>query len=95
MLSDNKSAVGISMTPHGKIHKRHVALSFHRFRSSIASGIVTYQFIDGEHNPADMLSMCWAQNDIWLTLKPIIFCPEGTMECFHNDSLEQCGSSVS
>ena len=32
MFGDNKSVVDSSMTPHGKIHKRHVALSFHHVR---------------------------------------------------------------
>ena len=47
MFGDNKSVVDSSMSPNVKIHKHHVVLSFHRVRESIASGIVTYQFIDG------------------------------------------------
>ena len=31
-FGDDKSVVDSSMTPNGKIHKRHVALSFYRVR---------------------------------------------------------------
>ena len=64
MFGDYKSAVDSSMTLNGKIHKRHVALSFHRVRTSTASGIFKYQFIDGKHNQADVLSEYWAHDDI-------------------------------
>ena len=88
MFGDNKSVVDSSMTPNGKLHKRHIALSFHRVRESIAAGIVNYLFIDGKHNPADALSKHWAHNDIWPTLKPILFWPGDTMECFESEKLE-------
>ena len=60
----NKTVVDSSVTPNGKIHKRHVALSFHRVRENIAAGIVSYQFIDGKHKPEDVLSNNWAHNDV-------------------------------
>lgn len=56
MFGDNKSAVDSSMTPHRKIYERHVALSFHRVREAIAAKIISYHFIDGKDNPADVLS---------------------------------------
>ena len=59
MFGDNRSVVDSSMTPHAKIHKRHVALSFHRIREAIAANIVDYFFIPGEINPADILSKHW------------------------------------
>ena len=64
VLGDNKSFVDSIMSPHGKIHKRHVVLSFHRVRGSTAAAIVTCQFIDGKCNPADVSRKHWAQNDI-------------------------------
>ena len=73
MFGDNKSVVDSSMTPHGKMRKRHIALSFHRVRESIAAKIVSYHFIDGKDNPADILSKHWAHNDIWPLLKAILF----------------------
>ena len=73
MFGDNKIAVDSSMTPNGKVHKLHTELSFHRFRESIAAEIVTYQFIDGKHKPSGLLSKNWAHNDVWPTIKPILF----------------------
>ena len=64
MFDDNKNVVDSSVTPNGKIHKRHIALSFHRVKESIAARIVIYQFVDGKHNPVDSLSKNWAHNDV-------------------------------
>ena len=86
MFGDNKSVVNSSMTPHGKTHKRHAALSFHRVRESIAAKIIYYHFIDDKDNHADILSKHWAHNDIWPLLKVILFWPGDTMECLDNNS---------
>lgn len=64
MFGDNKSVVDSSMTPHGKTHKRHIALSFHRVREAIAANTINYQFIDSGINPADILSKHWGYSDI-------------------------------
>ena len=42
------------MTPQGKIHKMHVALSFNHVREAIAAKIVSYRFINGKINPVDI-----------------------------------------
>ena len=78
----------LCVTPIGKIHKPHMSLSFHRVRESIATKIVDYKFVYEKHNPEDVLSKHWAHNDIWSTLKPILFCPRDTMECFDNEKVE-------
>ena len=88
VLGVNKSVVDSIMAPNGKIHKIHAALSFHRVRESIAAVFVTYKFIDGKHNLEDVLRNHWAHNDVWPTLKPILFWTGDTMECFNNDILE-------
>ena len=72
VFGDNIAVVNGSTTPHAKIHKRHVALSFHRVREAIASKIVSYHFIKGEINPADILSKHWGHSKIWPTLKPFL-----------------------
>ena len=54
MLSENRSVVDSSITPHGNICKILIALSFYLVRESIASKIVTHQIIDGKCNPVDM-----------------------------------------
>lgn len=73
VFGDNKSVVDRSMTPCAKIHKRHVALSFHRVRESIAAKIIGYYFIKGETNPADILSKHWSHANIWKLLQPLSF----------------------
>jgi hypothetical protein len=56
MFGDNESAVNSSNIPAGKLHKRHVALSWHRVRESIAAKILYFIHIPGAMNPSDMLS---------------------------------------
>ena len=73
MFGENDSVINSTMTPSGKIHKRHVALSFHRVREAIAAKIISYQFINSEINPADILSKDWARRNVWPTLKPLLF----------------------
>ena len=75
------------MTSNENIHKSLIALSFRRVRESIAAVIVNYQFIDGKHNPEIFLSKHWEHNEILPTLKPILFCPGDTIECFDNNNL--------
>ena len=41
MLEDNDSALNSGMIPEGKIHKRHVTLSFHRIREAIAANVIS------------------------------------------------------
>ena len=73
MIGDNESVVNSSSLPHEKLHKRHIALSFHRVREAIASKMVSFHFIPGVNNPADILSKHWGYSQIWDTLKPILF----------------------
>jgi hypothetical protein len=42
MFRDSKSVVDSSMGLHGKLHKHHTMLSFHRVREAIVSGIVGF-----------------------------------------------------
>ena len=74
MFGDNKTVVDSSTIPHGKLHKRHTALSFHRVREAIASKMVEFHHLPGSVNPADILSKHWAYSDIWEnSLKPLLF----------------------
>jgi hypothetical protein len=59
MFGDNKSVADSSMQLHAKLHKRHIMLFFHRVREAIAAGIVTFHFLSGDDNPADILSKHW------------------------------------
>ena len=73
MFGDNQSVVNSSIQVHGKLHKRHTMLSFHRVREAIASGYVTFHFISGDMNPADILSKHWGYAQVWTRLKALLF----------------------
>jgi hypothetical protein len=53
MFGDNKTVAESSIRPHAKLHKRPMALSFHRVREAIATKIVGFYHVDGVRNPAD------------------------------------------
>ena len=73
MFGDNKAVVDSSSTPHAKLHKRHTALSFHRVREAIASGIIRFVFIRSEENAADILSKHWGFQQAWPLLRVLLF----------------------
>jgi hypothetical protein len=73
MFGDNESVVNSSSIPHAKLHKRHVALSFHRVRQAIASKFVGFYFLPGVDNPADILSKHWSYASNWENLKCLLF----------------------
>lgn len=84
MFGDNESVVGSSTKVHAKLHKRHTALSFHRVREAIASGFVTFHFIKGTMNPADILSKHWGHSDVWKLLRPLLFWEGDTADLIGN-----------
>ena len=45
LFGDNNSVVGSSTTPDAKLSKRHVMLSFHKVRETVAYGMVCFHFI--------------------------------------------------
>jgi len=73
MFGDNKSVVDSSTTPDARLHKRWIALSFHRVREAIASGTIAFYHISGSINPADILSKHWGHQQVWKLLQPILF----------------------
>jgi len=73
MFGDNESVVNSATIPHGKLHKRHIMLSFHRVREVIASGMIIFTYLPGQYNPADILSKHWSYSDVWHLLKPLLF----------------------
>jgi hypothetical protein len=77
LYGDNMSVVNSSMQPHGKLTKRHMALSFHRVRECIAAKIFSYLYIPSAENPADILSKHWGYNQVWETLRAILFSING------------------
>ncbi len=73
MFGDNKSMVDSSTIPDSRLHKRHVALSWHRVREAIASSVYRLYHIDGKLNPADILSKHWSYMAIYRLLRPLLF----------------------
>jgi len=73
MFGDNESAVNTASVPHSKLHKRHNALSCHRTREAIATGVTRFHHIVGTANPADIHSKHWGHSSIWETLRPLLF----------------------
>ena len=69
MFGDNDSVVNSLMRTDAKLHKRHMALSFHRVRECIAANICRFYFIPGPRNPADILSKHWEYSDVWRMLR--------------------------
>ena len=74
VFGDNKTVVDTASTPHGKLSKRHTALSYHRVREAVASGVIGFYHLSGEFNPSDIVSKHWAFQAVWhSTLRPILF----------------------
>jgi hypothetical protein len=73
MFGDNESVVNSSIFPHAKLHKRHMALSFHRVREAMAAGIFEFHHIFGVINPSDLLSKHWGYQQVWTLLQPLLF----------------------
>jgi len=84
LFGDNRSVVNTSAKPHSKLHKRHNALSFHRVHEAVASRYVSFTFIDGEYNPADILSKHWGYQQVWKILKPILFFGGNTADLYED-----------
>ena len=82
MFGDNKSVVDSSSKPHAVLHKRHTSLSFHRVREAIASKIIVFYHINGNINPADILSKHWGYQQIWPMLQALLFWQGDTMELY-------------
>jgi hypothetical protein len=73
MFGDSKTVIDGSTIPHAKLHKRHNALSFHRVREAVASGMLLMCYIPGDTNPADILSKHWGYQQIWKILQSLLF----------------------
>ena len=80
MFGDNESVVNSASKPDAKLHKQHVALSFHRVREAIASNMLSFIHIDGAKNPADILSKHWGYQQVWPLLRILLFYTGDTID---------------
>ena len=85
MIGDNESVVNSASQPQAKLHKRHIFLSFHRVREAIAAGIMTFRYVPGSDNPADILTKHWGYQQIWGLLQPLLFWQGDTMDLVGKD----------
>ena len=79
MFGDNKSVVDSANTVHAKLHKRHTMLSFHRVREAMASNMLAFSHINGDINPADILSKHWGHSAVWPQLRALLHRDGDTM----------------
>ena len=91
MFGDNKTVIDGSTIPHAKLHKRHNALSFHRVREAVASGMLFMYYMPGDINPADILSKHWGYQQIWKILQPLLFYQGDTADLLKETRLQADG----
>ena len=80
LFGDNRTVVNSSVTPKARLHKRHVLLSFHRVREAIAAKVISFSFIPGTINPADILTKSWGYQQVKTTLKAMLFWKGNTLD---------------
>ena len=73
LFGDNESVVNSSSITQAKLNKRHNALSYHRTREAIASGMLRFHYVQSEDNPADMMSKHWDYASIRAQIRPLLF----------------------
>jgi len=62
-----------AIIPHSKMHKRRVALSYHRVRWPVAAGIINIHHVSSKENSAEILSKHWDPPSVWEMMKPLLF----------------------
>ena len=74
LFGDNESVVNTTSRPHGKLHKRHLMLSYHYVREALATGEYVYSFVNSKENASDVLSKHWHHKDVYPNIiKPLLF----------------------
>ena len=73
VFRDRKSTVDFSTTPHSKIHKKHVASSFHRVRETIVAIIILCFLIKDSLKTTTSLGNQWSLDNVWCMLQPFMF----------------------
>jgi hypothetical protein len=84
VFGDNKTVCDSATVPHAKLHKRHNALSFHRVREAVAAKFVAIFHLNGEHNPADIMTKHWGYQQVWRLLQPFLFYQGDTGDLFED-----------
>ena len=85
LFGDNESVVKSGSIPHSQLSKRHHALAYHYTREAVASKMVSFHHIDGDMNPADVLSKHWGHSQVYSMLRPLLFYKGDTADLIHDD----------
>lgn len=80
LFGDNKTVVDSAMSIASRLHKRHIILSYHRVRESIAAGVLYFIHLPGASNPADFLNKAWGYQQVWVMLKALLFWEGDTID---------------
>ena len=56
ICGDNQGSIFIASNPITEKRSKHIDIRFHYIREVIDRGLVTLYFVDGENNPADLLT---------------------------------------
>ena len=89
MFGVNEMVVNTASHPHGKLHKGHNALSYHKTCASIAAGITQFHHARGDTNLADILSKHWDFPSVWKQLKPLLFHTVDTADLVENREMDE------
>jgi hypothetical protein len=73
MFGDNQAVVTNATLPHSQLNKRHQALAYHKVREAVAAKMIAFYHIEGDKNPADILSKHWGFQQVWWQLKSLLF----------------------
>ena len=79
MMGDNASVIISGSIPFSLLKKRHNALSYHRVRSAIASGIILFRKVAGTENPSDICTKFLPYNVFYPLIQPLLFCKGETL----------------
>jgi len=88
VFGDNESVINSAAIPHSRMHKRWVALSYHRVRWAVAAGIINIHHVPSKENAADILSKHWDLPSVWEMMKPLLFWHENDEQKSHEKSKE-------
>ena len=74
MFGDNFLVVNYIGMPSGKLQRRYHILDCHGTREAQAKGIIKFLQMNGNENPADILTKIRASNTWFHLIKPLLFC---------------------